>query len=190
MPRTNYAQDSDNPLAQIFWGRVRLEGVSSLFRFEKGSRYQTLLHLLKYKGARKVGKYLGLLLGSELLNSSFEEVDYIVPVPLHKKKERLRGYNQSYIIAEGVSEQLNKPIINTILIRIKHTDSQTNKARWERYENLENGFQLGSDFEEYSNKTLLLIDDVLTTGSTLEACALALNRIPNVKIFVATVACA
>jgi ComF family protein len=190
MPRTNYTEDPNNPVAELFWGRIQLKGASSLFRFEKGSKYQTLLHLLKYKGEKRIGIFLGKLLGAELLNTSFQQVDFIVPVPLHKKREKKRGYNQSEIIAEGFAIITELTINTNVIFRNEHTDSQTRKNRIERWENMENVFRLFKDSKLPENPSFLLIDDVVTTGSTLEACAAVLMTIPGASVYIATVACA
>ncbi|MEX0988458.1 MAG: ComF family protein [Bacteroidales bacterium] len=190
MPRTNYARDPDNPVAQLFWGRIMVEGATSLFRFEKGSRYQPLLHLLKYKGQKNIGTFLGRMLGADLHETPFCRADFIIPVPLHRKKEKIRGFNQSEIIAKGVSDVTGMSLNSTLLFRRSNTDSQTRKNRFERWENMAEMFYLHENEGVVSEPTLLLIDDVVTTGSTLEACALALSSIPGVKLFVATVACA
>lgn len=190
LPATGYAEDPENPVAEIFWGRVQLEGATSLFRFEKGSKYQVLLHLLKYKGSKKIGLFLGKLLGADILHTPFCEAGYIVPVPLHKKKEKQRGYNQSEVIASGISAITGIPVNTTILFRKEYTESQTRKNRFERWENMENVFSLTESNKLPENSTLLLVDDVVTTGSTLEACAEVLLKIPGVRLYVATVACA
>jgi ComF family protein len=190
MPRTGYSAEPDNPVAQLFWGRVWLEGATSLFRFEKGSRYQSLLHGLKYNGQKKIGIFLGKMLGAEIHDYPFGRTDLIVPVPLHWKKERKRGYNQSEIIALGVSGVTGIPVNSGVLLRNRETDTQTMKSRYERWENMEHVFSLQEEASLLSGKTVLLIDDVVTTGSTLEACAEVLLSVPGVKVFVATVACA
>lgn len=180
----------ENPVAQLFWGRVQLKGASSLFLFEKGSKYQTLLHLLKYKGAKNVGVFLGKLLGAELMNTPFHQADLIIPVPLHKKREQKRGYNQSEIIALGLEIILSIPVNNKVIFRGEQTDSQTKKNRIERWENMENVFRLCENPCLPENPSFLLIDDVVTTGATLEACAEVLLKIPGAQVSVATVACA
>ena len=190
MPRTGYTGEPDNPVAQLFWGRVWLEGATSLFRFEKGSKYQSLLHGLKYKGQKQIGIFLGRMLGAEIRGSPYGNADLIVPVPLHWKKERKRGYNQSEIIASGVSGVTGIPIQSGVLVRNRQTDTQTLKSRFERWENMEKVFGLQEDAASLAGKVFLLIDDVVTTGSTLEACAEELLTIPGVRVYVATVACA
>lgn len=190
MPRTRYLNDADNPVAQLFWGRIEIEGAFSLLRFEKGSKYQPLLHLLKYKGHKKIGVFLGKLLGAALKNSSHAEADLVIPVPLHPKKERIRGYNQSSLIAQGVAEITGIPLNEKILFRSENTVSQTRRNRYERWQNMEDVFVLSKEAEGYHDLSFLLIDDVVTTGSTLEACAAALKKLPGAKVFAATVACA
>ncbi|MDF1572229.1 MAG: ComF family protein [Bacteroidales bacterium] len=190
MPFTHYINDPENPVAQLFWGRIEMEGAFSLLRFEKGSKYQPLLHLLKYKGHRKMGVFLGRMLGHALKNSVLSQADLVVPVPLHPKKERIRGYNQSSLIAQGVAEITGIPLHERILFRRENTASQTRRNRYERWENMEDVFGLCREAEGYSDLTFLLIDDVVTTGSTLEACATTLKRLPGAGIYVATLACA
>lgn len=190
MPRANYVDDPDNPVAQLFWGRTQVEEATALFRFEKGSKYQKLLHLLKYKGDIKMGNFLGRMLGSELQQTNYSQADYLVPVPLHPKREAKRGYNQSEIIARGVSQILDIPIQEKIIYRKEHTSSQTKKSRYERWENMKGVFQLCEKAEDYTGKSILLIDDVITTGSTLEACADTILQLPETKIRIATIASA
>lgn len=190
MPRTNYTSNQENPVAQIFWGRVRVECATSLFRFEKGSAYQSLLHLLKYKGRKSMGLFLGRMLGAELAGTPFSTADVLVPVPLHRKKQKTRGYNQSEIIAEGVSIVTGIPVNTRLLRRKTDTDSQTRKNRFERWKNMDAVFDAGDEAASFAGRTFLLIDDVVTTGSTLESCASILAAIPGSSVYVATVACA
>lgn len=190
MPRAGYIDDPENPVAQLFWGRTKVELAVSFFRFEKGSKYQKLLHLLKYKGDKRVGVFLGRLLGAELKDSEFAMCDYIVPVPLHPKKKRKRGFNQSEIIANGVSLVIGIPVRTNILYRNLYTGTQTKKSRFERFQNVENVFRTESWNIDKENCSVLLIDDVVTTGSTLEACVETLLKHEGMKVYVATVACA
>jgi ComF family protein len=190
MPRTGFAHQSDNPVSKIFWGRVAVKQGTSLFRFEKGSAYQTLLHDLKYRGNKRVGTYLGRLLGQELKNTLFSECDILVPVPLHRKRLNQRGYNQSEIIARGVSEVTGIPVITNLLRRTGHGGSQISMNRQERFENISSAFSLGRISFDLNEKKILIIDDVITTGATLEACCQVLFRHFNCHIFIATVSCA
>ena len=188
MPRTNFHNVSGNPLEQIFWGRVKIEKATSWFFFQKGSNYQHLLHHLKYKNLRGIGVELGRCFGSELTATNyFSDVDVIVPVPLHPKKEKQRGYNQSLAIAEGLSQQLKIPIETGILIRREYSETQTRKGRFERWENVRELF--GLNFDGYfSGRHVLLVDDVVTTGSTLDACAQIILNCDGAKVSIATLA--
>ena len=190
MPRTGYRNESDNPIAQIFWGRVKVCGGTSLFKFEKGSAYQVLLHELKYRGNKKTGLYLGRLLGGALKATSFANCDFIIPVPLHRKRLRERGYNQSELIGQGVSEVLGIPMIINLLIRSKHHETQTTMGRIERFENVSGCFSLSPDHPDLSGKSIIIVDDVLTTGATMESCCETLLNGYQCKIYVATASCA
>lgn len=190
MPLARYVSNPENPVAQLFWGRTKIEAATSFFRFEKGSKYQKLLHLLKYNGEKKVGIFLGKLLGTELKDTLYGQCDYIIPVPLHRKKKRKRGYNQSEIIAIGLSSILDIPVMTNILYRTSFTSTQTKKTRFERFLNVEHVFTLKPQNITKENCSILLIDDVVTTGSTLEACVETLLQKEGVKVYVATVACA
>lgn len=188
LPRSHFHLVEGNPVEQLFWGRVTIEKATSYFIFKKGSRYQRLLHELKYKGCREIGVEMGKRFAAELQQISyFDEIDCIVPVPLHPKKEKKRGYNQSAVIAEGLSFILKKEIDTKNLFRKHHGESQTRKGRYERWENVNEIFDL-IDKEAFANKHILLIDDVVTTGSTLEACALAVLKSENTKVSIATLA--
>lgn len=190
IPRTNFHLDPDNPVSQLFYGRVEIEFATSFFYFNKGSKYQTLLHNLKYKGMKEIGEEIGKQFGIDLLKSSdFSTVDVICPVPLHPQKEKKRGYNQSWWIASGISQQMNKPISVDNLKRVTVTETQTRKNRFERWQNVEGIFEL-SNPEEFSGKHILLIDDVVTTGSTLEACAQAILSKTSARVSIATLATA
>lgn len=190
LPRTNYHLIKDNPVYQIFIGRVNITQATSFCRFDKGGRLQHLLHQLKYKGNREVGHKMGILFGFDLIqNSLYQDIDAIIPVPLHPKKEKKRGFNQSVEICKGFSESMNRPIILGNLVRDIHTDSQTRKGRFERWENVSGIFKVKNG-DALSEKHLLLVDDVVTTGSTLEACCEPLLKIPGVRVSIATLASA
>ncbi|WP_153640877.1 ComF family protein [Prolixibacter sp. NT017] len=190
LPRTGFARFADNKVAQVFWGRIPLEHAVSLCYFEKGSRLQKMFHRMKYQREPGVGKVLGRELGIELFSSSmFETLDAVIPVPLHPKKQKKRGYNQSEYIANGISEVMNIPVISDVLIRNVHTSSQTRKSRYHRWENVEGIFQVTKP-EKLGNLHVLVVDDVVTTGATLEACCAPLLKIPGVKVSIATLACA
>jgi ComF family protein len=170
IPRTNFHLKEQNPVSEIFWGRVPIDHASAFFYYFKGSGYQKLLHKLKYKGRAEIGEYLGKLYASELMGTCFMEYDYLIPVPLYPKKEKTRGYNQSDKIANGFSLISEIPVLNGVLVRHKNTSTQTRKGRFDRYLNMEDMFGL-KEAEKIKNQRILLIDDVITTGATLESCA-------------------
>jgi ComF family protein len=174
----------------VFWGRVPVLGGTSLFRFEKGSAYQVLLHELKYRGNRKTGLYLGRLLGHELIPTSYSRCDFLIPVPLHPGRQRQRGYNQSEIIARGVSEITGIPVLTRQIIRKGRHRSQTSMGRSERFDNVFEEFSLGRKPMDINGLKILIVDDVVTTGATLEACSRLLLSHYACLVYVATVSCA
>ena len=190
IPKTNYHLTVDNPIEKRFWGKVPIYRGTAFFFFQKGSSFQKLLHALKYKDLKQIGETLGKYAAADLLESpDFDSIDVIIPVPLHPKKYIKRGYNQSEWIGKGISQVLEKPQDITTLIRVRENTTQTKKSVFERYENTEGIFQI-SNKESLIGKHVLLVDDVLTTGSTLEACAKALLSIEGVKVSIFTLAVA
>jgi len=190
IPKTNYHLQPDNTVEKRFWGKVPLYRGTSFFFFQKGSPFQKLLHQLKYKGNKEIGEHVAMYAAADLLNEpDFCSVDLIVPVPLHPRKYARRGYNQSEWIARGLSAVLNKPIDTHYLRRIRESATQTRKSIFDRYKNTEGIFLL-TDPSVFSGKHILLVDDVLTTGSTLEACMQALLVTENIKISIFTLAVA
>lgn len=187
LPLTGYWKENDNPVAKMFWGRIYLQNASSFLHFQKGGRLQGIIHNMKYKNQKEIGFFLGEMLGKELINTSYSSVDLIVPVPLHKSKIRKRGYNQSDYIAGGLSEVLGIPVETEVVKRIISSDSQTKKSRYERWENVMNIFNVEKP-NVIEGKHILLVDDVLTTGATIEACATVLQGIPGVKVSAVTLA--
>ncbi len=188
LPVTNFHLNTENKVAQLFWGRVEIENATAFFSYKKGSRYQELIHFIKYKGLKELGYEAGRKYGYELLKSAgYRTVDVVVPVPLHPKKHKKRGFNQSEWIAKGIAETLQKPVIAETLFRKVFTSTQTKKNRFERWQNVEDIFDL-KDLNEFAGKHVLIIDDVVTTGSTLEACAYTLLKSGNTKVSIATLA--
>ena len=188
LPKTNFHMDQDNKVAQLFWGRANIEMATSFFSYRKGSNYQQIIHFIKYKGLKDLGYEAGKRYGLQLKESGrFDMIDAIVPVPLHPKKEKKRGYNQCDWIALGISDALQKDMISGNLYRDIYTSTQTRKNRYERFQNVEGIFRVKKS-EEFTGKHILLVDDVVTTGSTLEACAFALLQIKNVRVSIATLA--
>lgn len=188
LPQTKFAKHAANPIEKIFWGRLPLAAAHSEFYFSKESLIQHLIHQLKYKNNQQIGFYLGQCMGKSLLESNrFNKLDAIIPLPLYPDKQRKRGYNQAAVIANGVSEILNIPVINNCIIRQKQTATQTKKHRTERWQNVSDSFAINNK-NTLTGKNLLLVDDVITTGATLEACGTIMLSIENVIVSIATLA--
>lgn len=190
LPRTNYHLQKDNQVEQLFWGKIPLERATSFFFYRKGSDFRQILHQLKYGGQKEIGAIMGRYMASELSASGFfQGIDVIIPVPLHKRKQRIRGYNQSEWIARGISAVTGICIDTEVIVRQKHTETQTRKSAFERWENVDGIFEL-HHAESLKGKHLLVVDDVLTTGATTVACASRLVEIEGVRISVLTLAVA
>lgn len=185
MPETNFELHPDNPVEKIFWGRLPLAGATAQFYFTKESLMQHLMHQFKYKGNKELGMQLGKIMGEQIKKSARFEADALVPLPLFAAKEKRRGYNQAAILCEGMSEAMNLPVLDKIISRPRHTETQTKKGRIERWKNMEGKFIL-SDADAIKNMHLLLVDDVVTTGATLEACGNELLKAENVRLSIAT----
>jgi len=189
LPYTNFVQHANNPLEKKFWGRIALVSAMSLFYFSKESIVQNMIHELKYKGNKKAGHFFGNLIGKSLLNSNRFQADVIIPLPLFEKKEKMRGFNQSEILCDGISEIINQPVIKNNVIRKVFTETQTRKHRLERWKNVENIFRVNFP-HELEGKHILLVDDIITTGATIDACATEILKIKNVKLSIASFAMA
>jgi ComF family protein len=187
LPETNYHLFSDNPVEQLFWGRIKAENASSFLFYEKSSKYGHLLHEFKYKGYTEIGLFLGQLFGSRLKDTAFKDIDIIVPIPLHKAKYRSRGFNQSEVFGNGLAMPLGKPVVTDALARNIFTSTQTRRGRFERWENVEGIFKV-KNTELLKNKHVLLIDDVVTTGATIEAAGIEILKCEGCKLSIATMA--
>jgi ComF family protein len=188
IPQTNYHLSHDNPLLNRMAGRVPLTNAFGFFRFTKRGRIQHILHALKYKNEPEVGVMLGRVYGQKLKENNFF-FDLIIPVPLHKTRLRKRGYNQSAKFAEGLSETLHMPYSENILFRSLRTATQTNKTKIARWENVSEVFGL-SNANLIQGKHILLVDDVVTTGATLESCAALLFKNGCGRVSIASIAVA
>ena len=189
LPKTNFHNQIDNPVSQLFWGRTKIKYATGLFFFNKGSKYQSMMHQFKYHGNKEIGFVLGKYFGSQIKESMFNEIDVILPVPLHKTKLKKRGYNQSEWLGKGLSVSMNKPLDIKSLIRKIATETQTRKTRYDRWKNVENIFEI-SEPKKLEGKHVLIVDDVVTTGSTLEACINTVLEVKNTKVSIATLAVA
>ncbi|RYZ51084.1 MAG: ComF family protein [Sphingobacteriales bacterium] len=190
LPYTNYHLKHDNALSMRFWGKLPIEYALAYLTFAPKGRVQQILHKFKYKGAKDLGSLLGNWYGATLLNAGLDNTfDLSVPVPLHKAKMRLRGYNQADVFGAGISETLGVEHNSEALQRNIFTQTQTNKARLQRWENVEQVFSVKKP-ELVVDKHVLLIDDVITTGSTLEACAKVLYAAGAHKVSIAALAAA
>ncbi len=190
LPRTHFEKrPHDNQISIMMWGRCQIELAFALFYYRKGERVQNLLHEIKYRGNKALGEELGRQLGLAIKTSGRDAFDRIIPIPLHPKKLARRGYNQAELVANGVSEILNCPVDVNSVIRNIHTSSQTRKGRFERWKNVEDIFSV-NNINSLNDQHILLIDDVITTGSTMEACINQLTTIEGMCVSVASIACA
>lgn len=188
LPKTNYHIYKNNPVEKVFHGRVNIQAATSFFHFVKSSKYSNMMYKFKYMGNKDIGMLLGRYFGRDIMGSSlFSDIDIIVPVPLHGKKLRIRGYNQSECIARGMSCSMKKDVVCNNLVRNEFTSTQTRKSRIDRWMNVKGKFRV-VDPLAIASKHILLVDDVITTGATLEACAVELLKVPGVKVSIATLA--
>ncbi|WP_455667913.1 ComF family protein [Phocaeicola sp.] len=190
LPRTGFHLQKDNPVECNFWGKFPVERATSYLYYAKGGDVRQLLYELKYHNNKEVGEIMGRTMAAELMPSHFfEGIDLIIPVPLHRRRERQRGYNQSGCLAQGISAVTGIPVHPGIMVRSRYTETQTHKGQYERWENVQDLF-VCSFPEQLENKHVLLVDDVLTTGATIVSCADALRAVPGLRISVLTLALA
>jgi ComF family protein len=187
LPQARFAH-RDNPAAQVFWGRVPLKIVTTAFLYNKGNAIQKLIHQFKYRRNKAIGIFLGEELGKDLSHiPGHEDISIIIPVPLHPRKQKKRGFNQSEIIARGIAEKIDAEVHDSIMFRKSFSGTQTRKTKYERWQNVETIFALKNE-KLIENKHILLVDDVITTGATIEACAHCLMKVEGVRLSVAAVA--
>jgi ComF family protein len=185
LPRTYYWKSPlDNPMARLYWGLVPIEKAVALFFYEPKSELSQLIYDLKYHNRPDIGTDMGRIAAKEFqLNGLFDDIDALVPVPLTRRRRWQRGYNQSMEIARGVSQATGLPIYNKVVARRHFTESQTHKGFWQRHDNVENAFEL-TDASLLKGKHLLVVDDIVTTGSTTMACMEAISKAGDVKLSV------
>lgn len=190
LPVTNFHFNKDDSVLKVFYGRVPVAHATALFRFEKKGIVQQLIHGLKYKGQEHIGEFLGDWLGGELKTvKEYHAIDVVIPVPLHKKKLKKRGYNQVAKFAQHIATALNALYVDDVLIKVTNTQSQVLKNRFARWINNTELFTLQNKYT-IANKHILLVDDLITTGATMEACITVLNNAESIKISVAAIAIA
>jgi ComF family protein len=188
MPLTGFEILADNTMEKIFWGRMEIQAASAHMYFTSGSCLQHSLHMLKYKGKKDIGIYYGRKMGNALKQSNrFRNCEIIIPLPLFTEREKKRGYNQAAMIAMGISEELNIPVLTNAVIRTKTTESQTHKSRIQRWENMKSKFEVREN-AKISGKHILLVDDVITTGASMEACGQVLLETPGLQLSIACLA--
>ncbi|HET9825857.1 MAG TPA: phosphoribosyltransferase family protein [Chitinophagaceae bacterium] len=186
MPETNFHLHANNPIEKMFWGRLPAVSATAQYYFTKESLMQHLMHHFKYKGNVELGRQLGRLMGNDLQQANrFRYVDALVPLPLFAAKEKRRGYNQATVLCEGIAEVLNVEILRDVIVRPEHTETQTKKGRIERWQNISGKFRLLKP-QKVQCKHLLLVDDVVTTGATIESCGHELMQANGTKLSIAT----
>jgi ComF family protein len=188
LPLTNFHLHANNPVEKKFWGRLPIVSAASFCHFTAESLIQFLLHQLKYKGNKDIGIFLGRMMGNTLQESNrFMDINALLPLPLYAAREKKRGYNQAAVLCDGMAETMKLPVIRDAVIRLSATETQTHKNRADRWQNMEGRFQLVNS-GAISNKHVLLVDDVVTTGATLEACGRELLKTGDTRLSIATLA--
>ncbi len=188
LPETGFFRQPNNPVEKAFFGRLKVENAAALYYFTKQSIVQELMVQLKYHQNKYAGLFLGRMMGYALREEPrFADIDLLVPLPLNAKKQFKRGYNQAEAICEGIHEVWPKTLLTKAIQRERFTDSQTTQNRLSRWQNMEGVFKVKED-HQLINKHILLVDDVMTTGATLEACGQNIVALPNCKLSIATAA--
>lgn len=188
LPATNFFAQHGNPVEKLFYGRAGIEQAGATYYFTKNSLLQHLLIQLKYRGNQDAGYFLGRMMGQSLARSErFARVDALLALPLNPKKQQLRGYNQAALLCDGISEVWQKPVLENAITRTRFTETQTLQNRISRWQNMEGVFAVTQP-ALLRNKHLLLVDDVITTGATLEACGSSLLAVDGVKLSIGAAA--
>ena len=191
IPFTDQFEWADHKTARHFYGRIPVKASASVVYFRRYGFMQDVLHTLKYEGNQKIGIAFGVIAGEKMLSSPFfREIDIIIPVPLHPKKHRQRGYNQSEVFARGIQQVFGLPVATDVLLKHQENSTQTGMGRTERVANVSSVYSLGKNAGKITGKHVLLVDDVITTGSTLEACYHVLEKAKPASLSVITLACA
>lgn len=190
LPKVDFKDTHQNKLDKKFWGKLKVKNTYSFLQFIKNGSVQNVLHDLKYKNKPDLAEFMGKWFGEQLLSDQFEnEIDLILAVPLHPVKLKRRGYNQAACIAEGLSSKLGVPYDSTAIIRNRFTETQTNKSRFKRFSNMDGVFEI-TDPEKVNGKRIALVDDVLTTGATLEIAGTEILKAGCTELSILTIAAA
>lgn len=184
LPQTNLHKQKDNQVEQLFWGKIKIEFASSYLFYTKGNITQEVIQKFKYRGRKNIGYIWGKQYGNEI-KEYLDDIDFIIPIPLHEKKLKKRGFNQSEYFGKGLSESAKIPIETQLLTRKIYTETQTKRSRIDRWENVKSIFEV-TDKDKIQGKHILLVDDIVTTGSTIESAVLTLQGEATVKISVLT----
>jgi ComF family protein len=188
LPETGFCDHPNNPIEKIFYGRLPVKEAMTAYYFTKSSVLQRLIHNLKYRNNPELGLQLGRWMGVLLQKSGrFTQLDALAPLPLFPEKEKKRGYNQAAVLCQGISEIINVPVVNDLVVRKRFTETQTKKARNERWQNVEGSFEV-ADPLQLAGKHVLLVDDVITTGATIEACGHAITEVETATLSIAVLA--
>jgi ComF family protein len=188
LPKTNFHKQVRNPVDALFYGRTPLLLASSFYLFQKKGSVQKIMHAIKYKHNKELAVLVGKWYAEDLREDPvISKADFVIPVPLHSKKFKIRGYNQSEEFARGLADGLKTNLNTGVLKRREFTETQTKKSKYERWENVEDVFELISP-ETFKNKQIVLVDDVITTGATVEACCQLLQSIEGIQISVLSIA--
>ena len=188
LPFTNFFEQTGNPVERKFYGRIPVINAASAYFFTKDSLIESLVYELKYKGNKAIGFYMGQMMGHLLQNNRrFNDVDIIVPLPLNARRLKKRGYNQSVMLSEGITSVWSKPIVTNAVIRKINTETQTHKGRITRWENMDGVFAVDEP-SLLQDKHVLLVDDIVTTGASLEACGAEILKVAGTKLSIATLA--
>ena len=190
LPLYEFNSLKDNDLRKKFWGTLPIQECLAYLSFKQNNEVQKVMHELKYNGNKEICFAMGLTLGRLILSfDKLDDIDFIIPIPLHKKREDQRGFNQAEVIANGVSNIIKAPVLNNVVVRVINNKSQTNRNRLDRSINTDNIFKV-MDLKPLEGKHILLLDDVITTGATMISCGNSLLRVKDLKLSVAGLAVA
>ncbi len=188
LPVSNFLSQPGNAVEKKFYGRMPVRNAGAAYYFTKDSVLEKLIYALKYRSNKDIGFYLGKLVGRYLMETqNYDSVDVLVPLPLNPRREKKRGYNQATVLCEGIASIWQKPVYDKAVIRKVHTETQTKKDRISRWQNMDGVFMV-NDTAAMSNKHILLVDDIITTGATLEACGSEIVKVPGASLSIATLA--